>query len=120
MHGSFHAPRTQPTLVEVRRTEQKEISISFLGLVATPYKVRKVMGLCREILGGLCPERPPKAPKEVQNLSKLMGTLWEKTASPKKEGENSFCSVLRITDNLSVFNRPYQSFSCYSVTVDNY
>ena len=30
--------------VYVRRTEQKEISTSFLGLVATPHKVAKVMG----------------------------------------------------------------------------
>ena len=29
---------------KLRRTEQKEISISFLGLVATPHKVAKVMG----------------------------------------------------------------------------
>jgi len=38
------------------KTEQKEVSISFLGIVATPHKVAKVMGLCRlsnEILGGL-------------------------------------------------------------------
>lgn len=28
----------------IRRTEQKDISISFLGLVATPHKVAKVIG----------------------------------------------------------------------------
>jgi hypothetical protein len=32
------------TLSCIRRTEQKEISTSFLGLVATPHKVAKVMG----------------------------------------------------------------------------
>ena len=32
------------TLASLRRMEQKEISPSFLGLVATPHKVAKVMG----------------------------------------------------------------------------
>jgi hypothetical protein len=42
----------------VRRTEQKEISTSFLGLVATPLRLPKLWGLCRlsnEISGALYP-----------------------------------------------------------------
>ena len=41
-----HGPRLRSTSTAhgIRRTEQKEISTSFLGLVATPHKVAKIMG----------------------------------------------------------------------------
>ena len=32
--------------------------------------------LSNEILGGLRPEDPLKAPQKAQNLSNLIGTLW--------------------------------------------
>ena len=54
----------------------------------SPHKVAKLWGLYRlsiKILGGMCP----------QNLSNLTGTLWGKTASPKKERKIHFWFALR-------------------------
>ena len=45
LHKALHeALRTEALHEALRRTEQKEISTSFLGLVATPHKVARVMG----------------------------------------------------------------------------
>ena len=49
--------------------------------------------LSNEILGGLHPEKPLKAPQKAQNLSNLIGTLWGgKALVPKRKGKFNFAS----------------------------
>ena len=76
------------------KTDGAKMDFSFLfGISGYLHKVAKLWGLYRlgnKILGGLCPQDPPKAPKR----SKTSATLWApyggKTASAKRKGKSGF------------------------------
>ena len=88
---------------DLRRMAQKWISLSFLGLVYTPQKGLYLPS--NKILGGLYPEASPQMAQNLSNLS-----YRGKTASPKKEGEIYFCSILRTPTD-----QPLTNFTFFAI-----
>lgn len=62
---------------DLRRTAQKWISFSFLGLVDTPQKVAKVI---RRSISRRSPKGPPKGPKTSATL--LAGEIYFRSVLP--------------------------------------